>query len=86
MASGRPVVATAAPGTQVAELVTGRGVVVPPGNASELASAIRELARNPTEMDRLGKAARDYAVEHLNLPAVLLQFERDLFSCREGNT
>ncbi len=86
MASGRPVIATAAQGTQVAELVAGRGVVVPPGNPNALASAILDLARNPAEKERLGRAARDYAVEHLNLPDVLLQFERDLLSYREAKT
>ena len=35
MASGKPVLATAEPGTQIAELLSQRGVVVPPGNPEE---------------------------------------------------
>jgi len=77
-ASGRPVVATAKPGTQVAEVVEGRGIVVPPGNASALAAAVSELAGNAELRVRLGQAAREHALAHMSLDAVLGRFESDL--------
>lgn len=84
LASGRPVIATAAAGTLVAKMIANCGAVVPPGYANALAEAIRGLARNPVERQRLGEAARAYAIQNLDLHRVLLQFERDLISCHEG--
>ncbi len=59
MACARPVVAADAGGT--AELL-GRdgdtGLLVPPGDASALATAVRELLADPERRDRLGEAAR----------------------------
>jgi colanic acid biosynthesis glycosyl transferase WcaI len=67
LSSGRPVVATADPGTQVAHVVEGCGLVVP-------AEDDQPLRR------QLGQAARRYAVQHLGKEQVLLQFERDLLA------
>lgn len=61
LASGRPVVATASPGTQVAELVGGCGMVVPPGDAVALADALTELAATADRRRSLGRAARTLA-------------------------
>lgn len=83
LASGRPVVATAVAGTQVAEAVAERGRVVPPGDAAALALAVAELASNPAERATLGRAARDYAVKHWNREIVLVEFEQQLSSVLE---
>lgn len=58
MACGRPVIAADAGGT--AELVggNGAGVLVPPGDVSALAHAVRELLDDPERRRRLGEAAR----------------------------
>lgn len=61
LASGRPVVATANPGTQVAELLGGCGMVVPPGDAGALAAALAELATAADQRRSLGVAARSMA-------------------------
>ncbi|MDD5036730.1 MAG: glycosyltransferase WbuB [Methylococcaceae bacterium] len=82
LASGRPVIATAHPGTEVAEVVSQCGLVTEPGDAEGLAQAILALARNPILRQKLGRSARQYAVECLDKEAVLRQFERDL--CRMG--
>jgi glycosyltransferase involved in cell wall biosynthesis len=59
MACGRPVIAADAGGT--GELL-GRdgatGVLVPPGDADALATAVRELLIDPARRERLGSAAR----------------------------
>jgi colanic acid biosynthesis glycosyl transferase WcaI len=78
LASGRPVVATAASGTQVAEVVEGRGIVVPPDNLRALTWAIEQLANHPNLRERLGDNARAYAVSVLDKKLVLERFEQEL--------
>jgi colanic acid biosynthesis glycosyl transferase WcaI len=78
LASGRPVVATALPGTQVAEVVEGRGLVVPPGDVNALVQAIRDLASDARLRESLGAAGREYALEHLDRNAILSRFETQL--------
>lgn len=78
LASGRPVVATARPGTEVWSVVEGRGVSVPPGNASAFAEAIRALAVDVPRRASLGAAGRRYAEEILAQDVVLRRFEKDL--------
>lgn len=75
LASGRPVVATAHAGTEIAAVVAGRGVVVPAGDAAALAEAVSRLAADPAERVRLGAAARRFAVASLDREAVLPRLE-----------
>ncbi|MEA2780234.1 MAG: colanic acid biosynthesis glycosyl transferase WcaI, partial [Rhodospirillaceae bacterium] len=62
LASGRPVVAGASPGTAIAKAVEGCGRIVGPGDGAAMAEAVRELAGNPQERRRLGEAARARAI------------------------
>jgi colanic acid biosynthesis glycosyl transferase WcaI len=78
LSSGRPVVATAHPGTQVAMVVEGRGLVVPAGDADALHAAVLRLVDDQQLRLRFGQAARAYAVAHLGKENVLRQFEDDL--------
>lgn len=78
LASGRPAIATAAPGTQVAEAVEGHGITVAPGHAGELRQAIEFLAGDPGLRSRMGAAAREYAVRHLGRDGVLGRFEAEM--------
>ncbi|MEM6691054.1 MAG: glycosyltransferase, partial [Planctomycetota bacterium] len=78
MASGRPVVACANAGTQIADVVQGRGKVVDAGDAQAFAKAITWLVDHPEDRKDLGRAARTYAVTHLSREAILHQFECDL--------
>jgi colanic acid biosynthesis glycosyl transferase WcaI len=78
LASGRPVIATAHPGTQVAMVVEGRGLVVPPESLGALRIAVLQLVENLDLRLKVGRAAREYAVKHLGKQSVLEQFERDL--------
>ena len=54
LASGRPVVATAAPGTGLHAEVQGCGVTTPPGDAAAFAAAIAALLDDPAQAERLG--------------------------------
>lgn len=78
LASGRPVVATAHPGTEVARVVKSCGVVVAPGDADAFADAVVRLAEHPEERQRLGAAGREYAVKNMSKEEILSRFEQDL--------
>lgn len=78
LASGRPVVATAAAGTQVAVVVGGRGIAVPPADFDALCDAIQLLLADADLRRSMGDAAREYAVRHLGREEVLLRFEAGL--------
>ncbi len=75
LASGRPVIATAAEGTQVAHAVEGRGIAVAPGNLKELVHAVTMLAEDPILRRSMGCAARVFAEQELARDPVLLRFE-----------
>ncbi|TQK50650.1 glycosyltransferase involved in cell wall biosynthesis [Streptomyces sp. SLBN-118] len=64
MAAGRPVVATAVGGTP--ELLCDRGVLVPPADAEALAEGLHWMLTDHAASARLGKAAREWALEHLS--------------------
>jgi colanic acid biosynthesis glycosyl transferase WcaI len=85
LASGRPVVATAGAGTQLAQVVEGRGLVVPPGDASAFSAAIVRLADSPGLRETLGKSARAYALSDLAKEKVLSRFEQELLFAVCGN-
>lgn len=78
LASGRPVVATACPGTQLALVVEGRGLAVPAEDPEALYAAVLRLVDDEELRRGLGRAAREYAVEHLGKKQVLERFEDDL--------
>jgi len=78
LASGRPVIAGARPGTQVAAQVEGAGLVVPPEDAAALAAAVTELAAAPGRRAALGRAARERAVANWSRETILAGFEARL--------
>ena len=82
LSSGRPVIATADAGTQVAQVVAGAGepcgVVVPAEREAALHEAVRELVGSEALRAAMGAAGRRYAVDHLGREQVLLRFEEDL--------
>jgi colanic acid biosynthesis glycosyl transferase WcaI len=86
LASGRPVVASASAGTQLAEVVDGRGIVVPPGDVSAFAWAIDQLASHPLLREKLGRSARAYAVSDLEKNTVLRRFEQELLKFVSGGS
>ncbi len=71
MASGRPVVATAAKNTQIAKVLSGCGIVVEPGDSEAFCNAIKTLVDDTDEARKLGNRSREYAVEHWNKHDVL---------------
>ena len=73
LASGRPVIAAAAHGTEIANIVEGCGLVTEPECARGIADAILELAVDDGRRLLLGVAARDCAQRNFGTTAV---FER----------
>lgn len=91
LASGRPVLACAEPGTQVAAVLSGDagahaacGKVVPVGRLDALVLGAQDLLQDEPLRKRLGMAARAYAVQHLGCEQVLSRFEADLLAAVEA--
>lgn len=78
LASGRPVVATATPGTQVYNVVSMCGLAVTPGHVEEFASAILRLTDDKSLRERLGACGRQIANTELSTEVNLLKFEKEL--------
>lgn len=77
LASGRPVVCGAARGTELAGVVAHCGLLTPPEDAVAMAEAVRKLSYNSQIRETLGAAARQYALAHLHVDAVLSAAERE---------
>lgn len=78
LASGRPVVATAARGTALFDEVDGCGMVTPPGDAAAFASAIEGLIDDADMRAQLGAAAQERARERWSRAAILARFHDEL--------
>ncbi|QRF61993.1 glycosyltransferase WbuB [Variovorax paradoxus] len=81
LASGRAVIVTAHPDTELGRAVTGRGVVVPPGDARALADAIAQLAACRSRREALGAAGRAFAEAELDQDAIFQRLEAELLRC-----
>ncbi|MFT4256217.1 MAG: WcaI family glycosyltransferase [Pseudoxanthomonas sp.] len=78
LASGRPVLATALPGTGVALAVQDCGHAVAPGDLDAFVAALRSLAGDAGQRAALGAAARQQAEAALARGAILERFEQAL--------
>ncbi len=75
MACGLPVVGTDVGG--IPELVSSAtGLLVPAGDASAMAGALRRLLDSPADRAKLGAAGKAFALEHLSAAASLSAHER----------
>jgi colanic acid biosynthesis glycosyl transferase WcaI len=78
LASGRPVLATAEEGTELAAWIDGCGRLVPPGDGAALAHAILTMSLEPAHCRELGRQARHRAVNFLSRDAVLTGFHSQM--------
>lgn len=83
LASGRPVIATAAPRTGLHAEVEGCGINTAPGDAAELAEAVVQLVDDPTRRDRLGAAARQRATDRWSRSAIIAAAEQRMLALVE---
>jgi colanic acid biosynthesis glycosyl transferase WcaI len=77
LASGRPVVATVTPDSQVGMLLQTSGRVVPPGDAAAMAEALLAIAKDPDGRETLGALARLTAMQ-MAQNGILAQMEARL--------
>ena len=78
LASGRPVIATAAAGTTLAHEIEGAGCALEPGRADLIAAAVEELIDDPTRCRALGARGRQLAEERWSRERILARFECEL--------
>jgi len=80
MAVARPVVVTAGPQTELAQVVlaAGCGEVVEPEAPPALAAGIRRLATDEARRRAMGPAGRTYVATHLDAESVLPRVARIL--------
>jgi colanic acid biosynthesis glycosyl transferase WcaI len=75
LASGRPILATALPGTGVADAIAACGKSTRPGDMEAFADALRDLANDHGLRLRLGRAARAQAEATLDRNHILLRVQ-----------
>ena len=80
LASGRPVIVTALPGTELANVMEPLGIVIPPGRADCLADAILALVYQPEVQAELGRRGRTFVEQTWAKETVLEKFLQSLQS------
>ncbi len=75
LASGRPVIATASPDTQIYDVVSKCGLTIQPGNPNEFVAGILKLLDDKDLRERLGLHARKIAESELCMDAILAGLE-----------
>lgn len=78
LASGKPVIATARAGTQVAKVVGICGVVVAPGDLAAFVAGIKSMGGDADLRRKLGLVGRDYAIQHWARDTVLQKLMSEL--------
>lgn len=82
-ATGRPLIVMASPGTGLAIEVAGAGLVIPPGDAHALATAVGTLADHPQLCCSLGEGARKTALLRWDKAAILNALEQTMMAAIE---
>ena len=85
LVSGRPVIATVDPGTEVAEVLKQCGIVTPPGDAEALAAVVEQLATDPERRRGMGFQAAIAGVA-LASQSVLGGFEAQCVAMGSGES
>jgi len=85
LASGRPIITTAASDTQVGRVVENCGILVPPGDSYKFSDAISMLVHDSKLCKMFGKNSREYAVNELDINSVLDKLNNDLHSILNTN-
>jgi len=76
LAAGRPVIAAAEEGSETAQLVRDAqcGIVVPPGDALQLANVIRAAHAGEYDLAEMGRRARAYAEAEVDRPVAVARY------------
>jgi colanic acid biosynthesis glycosyl transferase WcaI len=82
-ATGQPVIVMASPGTGLAAEVAGAGLIISPGDAHALATAVRTLANSPDLCSSLGNGAREIALLRWDKAPILRSLEKSILGSIE---
>ena len=82
LASGKPVIVMAKPGTGLADEVENAGLVIPAGDAAQLAGAVSTLAMDAELCSSFGKSARATALARWDKTTILVALEQMLRAAR----
>jgi glycosyltransferase involved in cell wall biosynthesis len=74
-ASGLPIVATDVGGNREIVADDRNGVLVPAADAQAMANAVLGLLRDPSRVQRLGAAGRDWALREASVPAMAARYD-----------
>lgn len=80
LASGKPVIAGAYPGTQISQVLDKIGMLIQPENATALAESLVNLYESPSERLRLGNLGRAYACQNLEKEIILSHLTASFFN------
>lgn len=87
MASGLPVIAAEADGTQADLIRPDNGRMIPPGDGAALTSSIAELLRDPARLRAMGRRSFEIVRDEINLETMTDRFvEAVRFVTKEGRT
>lgn len=78
LASGKAVIATAEPDTELARVVSQVGLLIPPEDLDALCSAILQLSNQPDLRHTLGRRGREFAQEHYDQEGILTRLADEL--------
>jgi colanic acid biosynthesis glycosyl transferase WcaI len=78
LATGRPVIATAPPDSEIARMLVDVGVIAPPEEPGPLAAAIKELAGAPARRQAMSGAAVQLARSTMDAETILRRAEAQL--------
>lgn len=78
LASGKPVIATANAGTELADVVGQVGIVVPPGDVDAVVKAILQLAESPELRHQMGKTSLELVKSKWGQEKVFGNFQNQL--------
>jgi colanic acid biosynthesis glycosyl transferase WcaI len=78
LASGRPIIAACRPGSDIAESISGCGLVTLPGDPEALAAAVVALARDDDARIQMGLRSRESAVREFSQDFILPRIEREM--------
>ena len=78
LASGKTIIATAMPETEIGRVVGQVGVLVPPRNSAALCEAILGLSKSTEQLKYLGESGRSYVCDNWGKDMVLQKFLKQM--------
>jgi len=81
LASGKAVIATADPESELGAVIKEVGLLTPPEKVDELFVALKKLVQDSSLRNSLGKKGRAWVLDHWEKETILKEFEKNLKNC-----